>query len=107
MKKLSLPGASNRHSCNQVRSAKNDSPSASMSVHNWRELYIAALFETDMLKLPSRVAEAERAAIVRARELFVISDNRSEEAKAVEKGLYGLRALRNCLKLRTAEPEAA
>lgn len=78
-----------------------------MSVYNWRELYIAALFETDMLKLPSRVAEAERAATVRARELLVTSDNRGEEAKALEKGLYGLRALRNCLKLRAVEPAAA
>ena len=82
-------------------------PSASTSVQDWRELYIAALFETDELKLSSRIAEAERALILRARELFVISDNNSEEGKAVDKGLYALRALRNCLKLKTGEPNAA
>jgi hypothetical protein len=81
--------------------------SASTSVQDWRELYIAALFETDELKLSSRIAEAERALILRARELFVISDNNSEEGKAVDKGLYALRALRNCLKLKTGEPDAA
>lgn len=81
--------------------------SASTSVQDWRELYIAALFETDELKISSRIAEAERALILRARELFVISDNNSEEGKAVDKGLYALRALRNCLKLKTGEPDAA
>jgi hypothetical protein len=94
-------------SFNQDQSAKINVPSASKSVHNWRELYMAALFETDNLELPSRIAEAERALILRARELFVMSNNNSEEGKAVDKGLYALRALRNCLKLKTGEPEAA
>ena len=76
-------------------------------VRKWRELYIAALFETDKQKLPSRITEAERALTVRARELFTTFGNSSEEGRAVDKGLYALRALRNCLKLKTGEPEAA
>jgi hypothetical protein len=34
---------------------------ASNGVQEWHELYVAALFETDQQKLPSRIAEAERA----------------------------------------------
>ena len=36
----------------------------------WRELYVAALFETDREKMPSRIADAEQAIVARARELF-------------------------------------
>jgi len=75
---------------------------SSAAVHNWRELYLAALFETDRQKLPSRIAAAEGALVLRGRELFAISDNGSEEGKAVDRGLYALRALRNCLALKTA-----
>jgi hypothetical protein len=73
----------------------------------WRELYRAALRETDQNKLPVRIAAAERALIKRSRELFAMPDERSEETEAVDDALYGLRALRNCLKLRTRDDEAA
>jgi hypothetical protein len=92
-----------RASFHQSQSGKTDDVSSA----NWRELYLAALFETDKLRLPSRIAEAERAGILRVRELFVTSDNNCEEGKAVDKGLYALRALRNCLKLKTGEPGVA
>jgi hypothetical protein len=87
-------------------------PRASMSVHNWCELCIVALLETDTLKLPSRIAAAESAPIQRARELFFMSDDNSwednsEEAKAIDKGLYALWALRHCLGLTISEPECA
>jgi len=36
----------------------------------WRQLYRAALFEINGSKLPERIAEAERAVVLRARELF-------------------------------------
>jgi hypothetical protein len=72
------------------------------SVQGWSQLYLAALFETDQQKLPSRIAEAERAMTVRARELFTKSCHNSEEGRAVVKGLYALRALRNCLELNSA-----
>jgi hypothetical protein len=82
-------------------------PSQSAAIEDWRELYLTALFETDRQKLPSLVAEAERALVVRSRELFAKSGSNSAEARAVDKGLYALRALRDCLELKTVEPEAA
>jgi hypothetical protein len=36
----------------------------------WRALYKAALFEIGNTKLPERIAEAEKAVVLRARELF-------------------------------------
>jgi hypothetical protein len=72
------------------------------NVQDWSQLYIAALFETDKQKLPSRIAEAEKAMTLRARELFTICGHNSEEGKAVDKGLYALRALRSCLELNNA-----
>jgi hypothetical protein len=86
----------------KVRNPSSDS----IGVQNWREVYKAALFETDRQKLPSRIAEAERALILRARELFTISGDTIEEGQAVDDALYALRALRNCLKLKTNDPAA-
>jgi hypothetical protein len=40
------------------------------ALRNWRELYKAALFETDTSKIPSRIEEARRALAFRSRELF-------------------------------------
>jgi len=77
--------------------SKKKMPSASTTFQNWRDLYLAALFERDRQKLSSRIAAAERALLVRARELLVTSNHRSEEGKALDKGLYAIRALRNCL----------
>jgi hypothetical protein len=36
----------------------------------WQDLYKAALFESDRTKLAERIAEAERAIVVRTRVLF-------------------------------------
>ncbi len=76
----------------------------SVGTDAWRDLYKAALFEADRRKLPSRLAEAERALMLRSRELFAISSVRTEEWHAVHKGLYALRALRGFLKLNTSAP---
>jgi hypothetical protein len=75
---------------------------AQHSVQDWSQLYLAALFETDKQKLPSRIAEAEKAMTLRARELFTVAGHNSAEGKAVDKGLYALRALRSCLELNSA-----
>ncbi len=80
---------------------------SSTAAQNWRELYQAALFETDRQKLSSRIAEAERALLKRTRELFEIFGGNNEESQALNKGLYALRALRTCLKLKTSETDAA
>jgi hypothetical protein len=59
----------------------------------WRELYKAALFEEDDAKIPQRIAAAERALAVRARELFG-AENQGREQQAMENATYFLRLLR-------------
>jgi hypothetical protein len=63
----------------------------------WRELYKAALFETDRNQIPNRIDEAERAIISRARELFGSTTDTIEEDQALDDALYALRALQHCL----------
>jgi len=41
------------------------------------------------------------------RELFAMTGDNSEEGQAVDEALHALRALRNCLELKTSEPKAA
>ena len=59
----------------------------------WRELYKAALSEIDKSKLPARVAEAEKAVVLRARELFRAAGDNGEETEALEDVMYALHAL--------------
>jgi hypothetical protein len=68
----------------------------------WRELYCAALFETDKSRVPNRIADAEKAIIARARELFSAGADTIEEDQALDDALYALRALQNCLAYRAA-----
>ncbi len=65
------------------------------SVSSWRELYKAALFETNRDKLPERIANAEKAIVARARELFASSADTIEEDQALDDALYALRALQS------------
>ncbi|MGA9353014.1 MAG: hypothetical protein WBV46_04945 [Terriglobales bacterium] len=67
----------------------------SSEVRSWKRLYTAALFEVDSSKLPDRIAQAEAALIVRARELFHAAGDNIEEEEAVDDAMYALRALRN------------
>ena len=69
---------------------------------NWRELYTAALFETEKERVPSRIADAEQAILVRARELFSNGYDTVEEDQALDDALYALRALQSCLNFRAA-----
>jgi hypothetical protein len=64
---------------------------------SWRELYKAALFETNKDKVPDRIAEAERAIVARAREIFGSPVDTIEEDEALDDALYALRALQSCL----------
>ena len=61
----------------------------------WRELYLAAVFETDAAKFPHRIAEAEKAIALRARELFQTAGNHIDEEDAMEAALYALHVLRS------------
>jgi hypothetical protein len=68
----------------------------------WRELYSAALFETEKNRIPTRIADAEKAIVARARELFSAGSDTIEEDQALDDALYALRALQNCLDLHAA-----
>ena len=70
--------------------------------HRWRELYKAALFETDKAKLPERIAEAETAIVARARQLFAANTDTIEEDEVLDDALYALRALQSCMGLETS-----
>jgi hypothetical protein len=68
----------------------------------WGKLYVAALFETDQSRVASRIAEAEKAIVARARELFFSGADTIEEDQALDDALYALKALQNCLEMRAA-----
>ncbi len=74
--------------------------SSSTTSAAWRELYKAALFETDKREIAMRIAAAEKAIMQRARQLFSAGTD-SEEDQALDDALYALHALQNCLGLET------
>jgi hypothetical protein len=61
----------------------------------WKELYRAAVFELDETKLPERIARAEKALALRARDLFHMGGDNIEEGQALDDAMYALHALRN------------
>jgi hypothetical protein len=64
---------------------------------NWKDLYVAALFESDTQQIHSRIEDAEGAIRGRARELFQAAGDNVDEAEALDDALYALHALRRCL----------
>ena len=64
---------------------------------SWKELYRAALFETDKSKVSERIAQAELALSLRARELFHTDKVFFQERQAVDAATHGLQALRSTL----------
>jgi hypothetical protein len=66
----------------------------------WAQFYKTALFELDANKVSDRIVEAERALVIRARELFDSSGDNIEEEQAVDDAMYALHALRSALKCR-------
>jgi Cft2 family RNA processing exonuclease len=61
---------------------------------SWRELYKAAVFETDKNRVSERIAHAEWALALRARELFHTGREHLQERQAVDAAIYALHALR-------------
>ena len=64
---------------------------------SWKELYRAALFETDKSKLSERIAQAEWALSLLARELFHTDKEFLQERQAVDAATHALQALRSTL----------
>jgi hypothetical protein len=80
---------------------------SAQAFRNWRQLYKAALFETDKSKQASRIEEARRALAFRSRELFATSPDYDGETEAIENALYALQALESCLRLNTEDRRRA
>jgi hypothetical protein len=68
---------------------------------SWKDMYTAALFETDRTRVSERIVLAESEIVKRARTLFEAPGDNSDEAEALDDALYMLRALKSCLKLET------
>jgi len=56
----------------------------------WRQMYRAALSEVDKSQLPERIAGAEKAVVLRARELFQAAGDNGEETEALDDVMYAL-----------------
>jgi len=69
--------------------------SQQLEIRAWKRLYTAALFEVDGTKLPERIAQAETALVLRARELFHAPGDNIEEEQALDDAMYALQALRS------------
>ena len=67
---------------------------------SWKDLYQAAMCESDLNKLPECINEAETALLLRKRELYSICDDRFEEKESLDDALCILHALRSSLKRR-------
>ncbi len=73
----------------------NTGSSKSLDSGAWRKLCAAVFSEVDQTKLPERIAEAEKALALRARELFYAAgDSTAEEEQALDDAVYALHALR-------------
>jgi len=73
---------------------------------SWQELYQAAVMEPNLQRLPERIAEAESALVLRARELFYATGNEAEEGESLDDAMCILHALRNSLKRRPTSVSA-
>jgi hypothetical protein len=67
---------------------------------SWKELYQAVICESDLNKLPERIADAETALVMRARDLFYTSGDKIDEAESLDNAMCILHALRSSLKRR-------
>lgn len=62
----------------------------------WRTMYLSALFERNEERVLQRIAEAKRALVLRARELFVETGDHVKEQCAIEEALQALQSLERC-----------
>jgi hypothetical protein len=66
----------------------------------WRDLYQAAICESNLAKLPERITDAETALVMRARELFYAPEDKIDEEESLDDAMCILHALRSSLKYR-------
>lgn len=65
--------------------------------HPWRDLYLAALFESDKTHIPQRIAEAQRVIAMRRSQRLNLPGGDVEERQALDKALFSLHALKTCV----------
>lgn len=73
----------------------------------WKSLYVAALLEGNVDRIPALILDAERAIIGRARELFSTPGDHIQEEEALDDALYALHALKSCIHIHGRFAEAA
>jgi len=71
-----------------------------LDAQSWKDLYQAAMCESDVNKLPECIADAEAALVLRARQSFYTSGDSSEEQESLDDAMCILHALRSSLKHR-------
>ena len=71
-----------------------------LKTQSWKDLYQAAICESDLNKLPGRIDNAEAAIEICARELFYGAEDDAEEGERLDDALCILQALRLSLKHR-------
>ena len=71
-----------------------------LDAQSWKDLYQIAMCESDVNKLSERIADAEAALVLRARQLFYTSGDSSEEQENLDDAMCILHALRRSLKRR-------
>jgi len=62
---------------------------------SWKDLYTAALFESDKPKIAGKIADAQLAILARRRQL-TLSGPDVRERHALDNALFSLEALRTC-----------
>jgi hypothetical protein len=72
-------------------------PQHQFDEHNWRDLYLQAIFETDRTKMVSHIRQAETALLRREQELYVHGD--LVERESVNAALHALDALKRCFEI--------
>jgi hypothetical protein len=68
--------------------------------NNWKDLYMAALFENDKGKLPKRIAEAQKAIGLERKKLLLSARSIrgiSQERQVLDNALFSLQALASCM----------
>ena len=64
---------------------------------NWKQLYLAALFENNKAAMAAKISEAQRAIAMRRRRIMDGPSSSIEERQALDTALFSLQALRECL----------
>jgi len=67
---------------------------------SWKDLYQAAICESNLNKLPGRIDDAEAALLIRARKLYYAVADELEEKESSDDAMCILHALRRSLKRR-------